>query len=130
MQQIRPAIVMILAMTMLTGLVYPLAMTGHRPARLSPPGEWQPDRARRQGHRLRADRPELHRRHVFPRPAVGDDGTRPEGRDKTIPVPYAADNSAGSNLGPTSKALIDRVKARRGKRWPRRTRARRCRSIW
>jgi K+-transporting ATPase ATPase C chain len=38
--------------------------------------------------------------------------TEPDPKDpaKTVPVPYAADNSAGSNLGPTSKALAHRVK--------------------
>lgn len=38
-------------------------------------------------------------------------GTDPNDSTKTIPVPYSADNSAASNLGPTSKALLDRVTA-------------------
>jgi K+-transporting ATPase ATPase C chain len=42
--------------------------------------------------------------------------TEPDPKDptKTVPTPYAADNSVGSNLGPTSQALIDGVKAAAG----------------
>jgi K+-transporting ATPase ATPase C chain len=48
-------------------------------------------------------------KYFHPRPSAT---TEPDPKDstKTIPVPYSADNSIGSNLGPTAKALVDRVK--------------------
>ena len=57
-----------------------------------------------------ADRPGVHERPLFPRPAVGDARPRSRRSDQDGSVPYNAANSGGSNLGPTSKALIDRVK--------------------
>jgi K+-transporting ATPase ATPase C chain len=48
-------------------------------------------------------------KYFHPRPSAT---TEPDPKDatKTIAVPYAADNSSGSNYGPTQKDLIDRVK--------------------
>ena len=111
LKQIRPAIMMIVVMTVITGLIYPLGMTGIAQIALPESGERQPDRAGRQGHRLDADRPEFRRRQVFPRPRPSAT-TEPDPKDptKTVPVPYAADNSVGSNLGPTAQPLVDRVK--------------------
>ena len=81
-KQIRPAIVMIVAMTVHHRPRLSAWHDRHRPARLSASGQRQPDREGRQGHRLGADRPELHRRQVFPRPALGDHRHRPERPDQ------------------------------------------------
>ena len=119
LKQIRPAIMMILLMTLITGLLYPLGLTGARPASFPAPGRWQPDRAERQGDRLRTDRPEFHQRQIFPWPSLG---RRAMG--------YDAANSSGSNLGPTSKKPDRPHRGRRRQAAGRKSRPRRCRSIW
>ncbi|HVM77389.1 MAG TPA: K(+)-transporting ATPase subunit C [Stellaceae bacterium] len=110
LKEIRPAIVMIVAMTAITGLAYPLAMTGIAEAVF-------PDQAHGSlivkdgkvigssliGQNFADDK------YFHGRPSAT---TEPDPKDptKTVPVPYAADNSVGSNLGPTNQALVDRVK--------------------
>ena len=130
LKQIRPAILMIVLFTVLTGLVYPLGHDRAWPTAVSASGQWQPGREERQGDRLRTDRPEFRQRQIFPWPAFGDLGAGPEGCDQDISVPYAADNSAGSNLGPTSKALIARVKGDAATLHARKSRPCRSRLIW
>ena len=111
MKHIRPAIVMIIAMTVITGLMYPLLMTGIAQAVFP----YQANGSLIQqggkvigseliGQNFTSDK------YFHGRPSAT---TEPDPKDptKTVAVPYAADNSAGSNLGPTSKALVDRVKA-------------------
>jgi len=112
MQHIRPAIVMMIAMTIITGLAYPLAITGIAQAVF-------PYQAN--GSLIRLDGKVIGSaligqwftspRYFHPRPSAT---TEPDPKDpsKTISVPYAADDSGGSNLGPTSKDLVLLVKAR------------------
>jgi potassium-transporting ATPase KdpC subunit len=112
LKQIRPAIVMIIVMTAITGLAYPLGMTGL--AQLLFPH--QANGSLIYGKDGKVIGSELigqnftSAKYFHGRPSAT---TEPDPKDasKTIPVPYAADNSAASNLGPTSQALIDRVKA-------------------
>jgi len=110
LQHIRPAIVMIVGMTVITGLVYPLGMTGisqvlfHHQANGSLiERDGQVIGSSLIGQNFTSEK------YFHGRPSAT---TEPDPKDptKTVPVPYAADNSSGSNLGPTSKALIDRVK--------------------
>jgi K+-transporting ATPase ATPase C chain len=109
MKEIRPAVVMIVAMTVITGLLYPLGMTGL--AQLFFPRQAN-------GSLIEKDRQVIgsaligqsftSAKYFHGRPSAT---VQPDPKDpsKTVPSPYAADNSAGSNLGPTSKALVDRV---------------------
>jgi K+-transporting ATPase ATPase C chain len=110
MQHIRPAIVMIVVMTVITGIIYPLAITGIAQAVF--PYQANGSLIEKDGkvigsaligQNFSSDR------YFHGRPSAT---TEPDPKDpaKTVPVPYAADNSAGSNLGPTSKTLVDRVK--------------------
>ena len=111
LRQIRPAIMMIVVMTAITGLVYPLGMTGL--AQLLFPHQANGSLIEQNGkvigstligQNFAADK------YFHGRPSAT---TEPDPKDptKTVPVPYAADNSGGSNLGPTNQALVDRVKA-------------------
>ena len=111
LRQIRPAIVMIVAMTIITGLVYPLGMTGL--AQLLFPSQAYGSLIKKDnmvigssliGQNFTSDK------YFHGRPSATTE-TDPNDASKTVPVPYAADNSGGSNLGPTSKALVDRVTA-------------------
>jgi K+-transporting ATPase ATPase C chain len=108
---LRPAIVMLLALSVITGLAYPLAMTGI--AELVFPSQSHGSLVR-QGNKIIGS--ELigqnftSDRYFHGRLSATTD-TDPADATKTIPAPYNAANSGGSNLGPTSQALSDRVKA-------------------
>jgi K+-transporting ATPase ATPase C chain len=110
LREIRPAIVLLLALTLITGLAYPLAMTVLA-------GTIFPKQA--EGSLIEADGKVIGSaligqefkddKYFHGRPSAT---TAPDPADstKTVAAPYNAANSGGSNLGPTSKALNDRIK--------------------
>jgi potassium-transporting ATPase KdpC subunit len=109
LREIRPAIVVLLALTLITGLVYPLAMTGI--AGLIFPRQAQGSLIERDGKVVGSvliGQVFTSDKYFHGRPSAT---TAPDPKDatKTIPAPYNAANSGGSNLGPSNKALIDRV---------------------
>jgi K+-transporting ATPase ATPase C chain len=98
LHQLRPAVVSLLILTVLTGLLYPLAVTGIAQA-LFP--------AQANGSLL----PDGHGSALIGQPF--DDPAYFWGRlSATGPVPYNSAASSGSNLGPTNPALLDTVQAR------------------
>jgi potassium-transporting ATPase KdpC subunit len=111
LREIRPAIVVLLALTLITGLVYPLAMTGI--AEVIFPRQAQGSLIERDGKVVGSEligQVFTSDKYFHGRPSAT---TAPDPKDatKTIPAPYNAANSGGSNLGPSNKALIDRVQA-------------------
>ena len=110
-REIRPAIVMIVVMTVITGLIYPLGMTGI--AQLIFPHQANGSLIEHDGKVIGSaliGQNFTDAKYFHGRPSATTE-TDPNDPSKTVPAPYAADNSSGANLGPTSKALIDRVTA-------------------
>jgi len=111
LRHLRPAIVLTLAFTALCGLAYPLAMTGLAQALF--PAQAGGSLIVRNGAVVGSaliGQPFTADQYFHGRPSATTD-TDPADATKTVPAPYNAANSAGSNLGPTSQALADRVKA-------------------
>jgi K+-transporting ATPase ATPase C chain len=111
LKELRPAIVLMVALTIITGLIYPLVMTGI--AGVIYPYQSQGSMIAQDGkvvgsaligQEFTSDK----YFHGRPSATVAPD---PNDATKTLPAPYNAANSGGSNLGPTNKALIERVQA-------------------
>lgn len=110
LREIRPAIIILAALTLITGLAYPLAMTAIAGAIFPKQAEGSLIEKDGKvvgsaliGQEFKSDK------YFHGRPSAT---TAPDPADssKTVSAPYNAANSGGSNLGPTSKALSDRVK--------------------
>lgn len=114
LSQIRPAVVLLALFTLLTGLVYPLAITVI--AQIALPYQANGSLATVNGkvvgstligQNFAGDK----YFHSRPSATQAQDPAHPDDPSKTIDAPYNAANSTGSNLGPTSQKLLDRVKA-------------------
>jgi len=111
LKEIRPAIILLVALTFITGLAYPLAMTGI--AGVIFPNQAQGSLIEKDGKvigsaligQVFADDKYFHGR------PSATNAPDPKDATKTVDAPYNAANSMGSNLGPTSKALSDRIKS-------------------
>ena len=109
LKEIRPAIVLVVSLTLITGVVYPLAMTAI--ARAVFPKQSQGSLIEREGRVVGSaligqDFKGDGYFHGRPSATVAPDPGDPT---KTVAAPYNAANSGGSNLGPTNKALVERV---------------------
>jgi K+-transporting ATPase ATPase C chain len=109
LKQLRPALFITLWLVIITGLLYPLGMTGAAQALF--PAQANGSLVTRKGAIIGSEligQNFASPKYFHGRPSATSEPD-PKDSSKTISVPYAADNSAGSNLAPSSKALMDRV---------------------
>ena len=99
--QLRPALTLFVVLSLITGLAYPLAVTGM--AQVLFPRQANGSLVMKDGKPVGSEligQAFSDPRHFWSRPSA------------TTPKPYDAANSGGSNLAPTAPALVDAVKAR------------------
>ena len=111
LNQLRPALVLLFALTAVTGLAYPLAVTGI--AGTVFPAKAAGSLIERDGKIVGSSligQGFTGEGYFHGRPSATT-AADPADASKTVPAPYNAANSMGSNLGPTSAALAERVKA-------------------
>jgi K+-transporting ATPase ATPase C chain len=109
LREIRPAIIVLVALTLITGLVYPLAITGI--AGVIFPYQAQGSLIERDGKVIGSALigQEFDSDKYFHGRLSATTAPDPNDSTKSVAAPYNAANSGGSNLGPSNKALIDRV---------------------
>jgi len=110
LKQIRPAFVMIIALTVITGLLYPLGMTGIAQALF--PRQANGSLIEKDGKVIGSDligQSFTSERYFHGRPSATS-AADPADPSKTVDAPYNAASSVGSNLGPTNPKLIERIK--------------------
>jgi len=110
LREIRPAIIVLVVLTLITGLAYPLAMTAI--AGVVFPNQAEGSLIERDGKVVGSALigQEFKDDKYFHGRLSATTAPDPNDSTKTVSAPYNAANSGGSNLGPTSKALNDRIK--------------------
>ena len=109
MKHLRPAVALIVLVTLVCGLAFPAGFVafGHAVFPFQADGSLLTKNNEVVGSALLGQN-FARDEYFWPRPSATTEAD-PKDSTKTISVPYAADNSVGSNLAPTSKALVDRV---------------------
>src|SRR6185436_9331756 len=110
LNELRPALIMLALFTVITGLIYPLAVTGF--AQVLFPRQANGSLVVADGKVVGSSligQVFSEDRYFQGRPSATS-APDPKDASKTVDAPYNAANSGGSNLGPTSKALMERVK--------------------
>jgi K+-transporting ATPase ATPase C chain len=110
LKEVRPALVLLIGLVLITGLIYPLVITSI--AQVVFPSQAAGSLIERDGKVIGSaliGQPFADAKYFHGRPSAT---TTPDPNDptKNVDAPYNAANSGGSNMGPTSKALAERVK--------------------